>query len=247
MNRVLPSVLLASLALALVALAGCKQGESAPAAAPAATAVTPAATAAAPAPTPAGEPAAAVAPAAAPTPAPTPAPAPAPTAAAGPAHPEPEEGCADAARTVAPEAVPAGQTPLGQPILHAGAAFTEVPEVSVTDLLADPSAYAGKTIQVAGDVSAMCHHGRSWFAVVAGDKSGKQLRVLTTPAFKVPAGSIGRTARAEGVVQLIEVAASHARHLAEGHKLDDPGAATGPVTQVVLRATGADFIDVAAR
>lgn len=161
-----------------------------------------------------------------------------------------EGGCG--AETAGPgpgaEAVPAGQTPLGQPILHAGPDFTDVPEVAVEELLSNPDAYAGKTVQVTGDVSAMCQHRRGWFAVVAGDKSGQQLRVLTMPTFYVPAGSIGRTARAEGTVEVIEVPAQHAKHLMKEHKLGEPGEVAGAtMKQVILRAKSADFIEVAAR
>ena len=163
---------------------------------------------------------------------------------------EAPSGCAaeSSGKGPASEPVAAGETPLGQAILHGGTDFSDAPEVAVQDLLADPDKWAGKAIKLSGDVSAMCHHRRGWFALVAGDKSGQQIRVLTMPNFKVPAGSIGRSARAEGLVEVIEVPAQHAKHLMKDHKLGDPAAVKGATQkQIVLRATAADFIDLAAK
>jgi hypothetical protein len=159
-------------------------------------------------------------------------------------------GCAEEAAGPGPrgEAVPAGETEDGRPVLHAGGAFSDAPVVAVEALLADPRKWAGKTVVVEGDISAMCHHKRGWFAMVAGDKSGQQLRVITLPAFHVPPESIGRVARAEGTVEVIELDAAHAQHLAAEHKVGgDEMVQGGAVKQVVLRAGAADFIEVAAR
>jgi hypothetical protein len=117
----------------------------------------------------------------------------------------------------------------------------EVPEVTVAALLDSPEAYAGQRVRVTGDVSAMCHHKRGWFALVAPDQSGRNLRVLTAPTFLVPEGVIGMNASTEGVVELIEIPAEEARHYAKEHKLGDPAAITGPVKRAVIRAAGAAF------
>lgn len=131
----------------------------------------------------------------------------------------------------------------GQEIIHGGDEFSDAPEVTVAAILEKPDEYKGKRIKLKGDISAMCHHKRSWFAMVAGDKSGRQVRVLTMPKFQVPSESIGKTALAEGVVEVVEVPRAHAVHLAKGHKLADPGAGSGPIKRVVLRANAADFMD----
>ena len=130
----------------------------------------------------------------------------------------------------------------GRQVTHTGRDFSAVETVSVAELLASPDKYAGKSVKVAGDVSAMCGHKRAWFALTADDQSGRSLRVLTNPVFLVPAGSIGKTAIAEGTVEVITVAADHARHIADEHKLGDPAEIKQDVKQVVLRASGADFI-----
>jgi|GEM_PF-625407 len=129
----------------------------------------------------------------------------------------------------------------GTEATHVGHAFDGVEKVAVSALLADPSAYKGKTVALEGDVSAMCGHKRGWFAVAAEDKSGRQVRILTAPTFLVPAGSVGRSAVAEGTVEVIEVAAKHAKHLAEEHKLGEADKITANVQQVIVRARGAEF------
>ena len=124
-----------------------------------------------------------------------------------------------------------------------GAALTGAEEVSVKDLVAKPDAYAGKTVRLEGDVNAMCHHRRGWFSMQdEGERAGTFVRVLTNPAFLVPAGSIGKKVRAEGKVDVIEEAPAAARHYAEGHKIGDPSKIDGPVKRVIVRATGAEFL-----
>lgn len=162
---------------------------------------------------------------------------------AQPAHaPQAEHDCAEGTTALTDDKVVTRTNAEGQTVTHAGAEFSDGAAVSVAELLRTPDAFAGKKVRVKGNVSAMCTHRRGWFAVVADDQSGRSLRVLTTPSFLVPAGSIGKTAEAEGLVEVIEVAADHARHIAGEHKLGDPEAITGNVKQVVLRASGADFI-----
>jgi hypothetical protein len=160
---------------------------------------------------------------------------------AAPAPGKTEHACGAETTALTDDKVVTLQDTRGQ-VAHVGAALTDGIPVTVTELLARPDAFAGKRVRLRGDVTAMCQHKRAWFAVVAEDQSGRTLRVMTTPSFLVPAGSIGKTAETEGVVEVIELAADQARHLAGEHKLGDPTAVTQNVKQVVLRATGADFI-----
>lgn len=162
-------------------------------------------------------------------------------------------GCGDAGRGESCEGASAPlrnpsqrrvKTASGQRAVHVGDAFSaaeEVPVVKVSALLAEPDKWAGKRVRVQGDVTAMCHHKRGWFAVAAEDKSGRALRVITTPVFLVPRGSIGRTAATEGRVEVIQVPARFARHMADEHKIGDSSKMRGPQRRVILRATGAEF------
>ena len=137
----------------------------------------------------------------------------------------------------------ATDTPDGGKVTHGGGTFAEVPEVSVTELVANPDKYAGQQVQVVGDVSAMCHHRRGWFAVAAADGSGAQIRVITMPAFLVPQEAIGTKARAQGKVEVVEVDPRFARHLSADHGLPAAEKPAAPVKRVVLRAAAADFVE----
>lgn len=130
----------------------------------------------------------------------------------------------------------------GQVALHAGQPFVNAPEVAVADLLRAPEQYEGKVVRVAGDIAAMCEHSRGWFAIVPADKSGAQLQIMTAPVFLVPASSVGKSAIAEGTVDVVKMTSEHAIHLADEHKLDKPAAGADKVTRVVLRANAAEFL-----
>jgi hypothetical protein len=122
-----------------------------------------------------------------------------------------------------------------------GAKLSGAAPVSVRELLDNPDAFAGKRVRLEGDVAAMCHHKRRWFAVQdPGDRSGQFVRVMAAPAFLVPPESIGKKARAEGTVEVIELPAATQQHLAREHDLGRERAE--PQKRVVLRATGAEII-----
>ncbi len=129
----------------------------------------------------------------------------------------------------------------GQPMLVVGAELSGAAPVTVQQLLAHPDQFAGQRVRLEGDVSAMCHHKRRWFAVQdPGDRSGRYVRVMTAPAFLVPPQSIGKKARTEGLVEVVDVPGSTERHLAQDHGLGSAPAETQK--RVVLRATGAELI-----
>ncbi len=131
----------------------------------------------------------------------------------------------------------------GKPMELIGAKLAGAALVKVADLAARPDEFVGKTVRVEGDVSAMCHHRRAWFAVQdEGDRSGGFVRVLTTPKFLVPAGSIGKKVRVEGTVEVVEVPAKQAKYFAKGHKMGDPDKIEGPVKRPVIRANGAELL-----
>lgn len=92
----------------------------------------------------------------------------------------------------------------GAMVTLVGAKLNSVPVTPVADLLARPQAFAGKTVRLEGNVTAMCSHRRAWFAIQSEDRSGASVRVWAAPAFLVPAGSIGKKARTEGLVEVTQ-------------------------------------------
>jgi hypothetical protein len=145
-------------------------------------------------------------------------------------------GCADRSKGAAPTEA-AGAYGAN----HLGSAFGTAPEVKVAELVAKADEYRGKTVQVKGRVTAMCTHRKEWFAVVPDEPSQAFVRVVTTPNFLVPDGSIGKIARAEGVVEVTDVPAETAKHFLGEHKLGDPEAVQGGIKQVIIRAAAAEF------
>ena len=123
-----------------------------------------------------------------------------------------------------------------------GAALGGARRVSVAELLAKPNDFVGQTVRLEGEVIAMCHHQRAWFALRDDDNPARQyVRVQTRPAFLVPQGVIGKRAKAEGRVELVQVPQAMAKHYAADHRLGDAKAVTGPVDAPVIVATGAEF------
>ncbi len=131
----------------------------------------------------------------------------------------------------------------GKPMQLIGAKLTGVEVVKIADLAARPEDFAGKTVRVEGDVLGMCQHKRAWFSMQdEGDRSGGFVRVITGPKFLVPAGSVGKKARAEGTVEVIEVPAGRAKYFAKSHNMGDPEKITGPVKRAIIRANGAELL-----
>jgi hypothetical protein len=134
----------------------------------------------------------------------------------------------------AAEPVKAAPTPGAQTF---GEAFAGAPAATVIALRSKPEEYVGKKVALEGPVSAMCEHKRKWLSI-ADAKTGQYVRVFTAPAFLVPAGSVGKNARAEGTVEKVEVPAAYAKHMAAKHKLGDPADITGEVFHdLIVRAT----------
>jgi len=152
------------------------------------------------------------------------------------------EGCGCGSEPAQDVAVGVGTDPAtGRAMQVVGAKLAGASPVTVRELLSNPDAFAGKRVHLEGDVTAMCHHKRAWFAIQdPGDRSGQFVRILAAPAFLVPPQSIGKKARAEGTVEIIELPAATQQHLAREHDLGPTSAE--PQKRVVLRATGAEII-----
>jgi hypothetical protein len=127
-------------------------------------------------------------------------------------------------------------------VVKLGKALAGAEEVAVADLLKDPAAWKGKTVRVSGVVKDFCSHRRAWFGVIAKDGQ-RMLRVFTAPRFQVPADCQGRTATAEGKVEVITMEPEAMQHYAEQHKfLTKEEIESGkPIKRPLVRAFGAEF------
>lgn len=125
---------------------------------------------------------------------------------------------------------------------HLGAPFTLKKETSLSQILKDPKSFEGKKVLVSGKVEAQCRKRRRWFALSEGGKR-PYLRVSTEPKFYIHSTAVSMKGKAEGVVKTRTVSVKEAKHFAKVHKLfgGDPSKITEPKTQVILKATGAQF------
>ena len=134
------------------------------------------------------------------------------------------------------------------PALAAGTTYgkgvSEAQVVKVSELVASPDKYVGKTVKVEGLVTDVCAKRGCWMKV-AGDKEFQTVRIKVDDGVIVfPMSAKGKTAVAEGVFTKHEMtkekALEQAKHEAEekGTKFD-PASVTGPVTIYQVKATGA--------
>lgn len=116
---------------------------------------------------------------------------------------------------------------------------------SIASILATPAEYAGKSVQVAGKVEAVCEMRGCWLQLAT--EAGEELKVKVEDGVIVfPMASKGKPAVAEGVVETAVVsreeylaAKLHIEHEG-GPKVDESELGPGPFVNVQLRGTGAE-------
>ncbi len=110
-----------------------------------------------------------------------------------------------------------------------GAALELSQAVPVSDVLAEPSSYLGKTIQCSGVIARVCERAGCWLEL-RGENQPEQvgLRVpMAGHAFFISQDVVGRSARVEGLLTARELGAGERAHLeSEGLKAIGPLALT---------------------
>ncbi|MGE5664544.1 MAG: DUF4920 domain-containing protein [Deltaproteobacteria bacterium] len=97
---------------------------------------------------------------------------------------------------------------------------------SISDILAEPGSYVGKTVKVTGKVVDVCAHRGCWMDL-AGEASGQAIRVKVEDGVIVfPASARGRQATVQGAVEMMTPCPEEA-------------AAAGGKAVLAIRATGA--------
>ncbi len=129
-----------------------------------------------------------------------------------------------------------------------GAGVTLKDSTAVSQILANPEAWAGKRVRVEGQVADVCQMAGCWMEV-AGDQPGKKLKFkVTDGAIVFPKDSAGKHAIAEGTVRLIPLSLEQTRKVKQ-HEADeqgkpfDPNSVTAPETLVRLDGIGAVLND----
>jgi hypothetical protein len=134
-------------------------------------------------------------------------------------------------------AVPALATNYGKPL-------SDAPVVRISELLASPDDWVGKTVKVEGIITDVCSKRGCWM-MIASDQEFQSLRFKVEDGVIVfPIEAKGRKAVAEGTFKRIELtkeqAVAQAKHHAEEHGLPfDPDSVTGPSVTYQLDGLGA--------
>lgn len=96
---------------------------------------------------------------------------------------------------------------------HFGAGVTEGTNVKVADVLADPSAYEGKTVRIEGPIEAVCLQKGCWMHV--GTEKAFAMVKFKDYGFFVPLDASGRHAVLEGVVAVKQETVAETKHYLE--------------------------------
>ena len=161
---------------------------------------------------------------------------------------------AEAAKPAATAATVAqAETPAAQPDKAAGTTYGDgvqgAARVAIADLMADPRAYEGKTVQVEGTVADVCPKRGCWFEM-AGQEPGDKVRFKVQDGVMVfPMDAKGKHAVAEGVVVAqtlsLEDTRKYLEYQAKEYGKDDvdPASVTEPMTIIRLDGKGAVITD----
>jgi hypothetical protein len=129
-----------------------------------------------------------------------------------------------------------------------GAGVTLTDTVAVDAILADPTAYKGKTVRVEGMVTDVCPKRGCWFEL-AGSAPGQKLKFKVTDGEMVfPPDAKGKIAIAQGEVSVQELTLEQTKQNAEYEAKEygkpyDPASITAPKIVVRIDGTGAVFRD----
>lgn len=125
-----------------------------------------------------------------------------------------------------------------------GKGVSDAAVVQISELMAKPDQYVGKTVKVEGLITEVCPMRGCWIEV-AGDQEFQTLRVKVEDGVIVfPMTDKGKKVVAEGTFKKMELskeqAIQRAQHEAEekGQKFD-PASIKGPVTVYQLQGVGA--------
>lgn len=129
-----------------------------------------------------------------------------------------------------------------------GAGITLADSASIDAILADPTAFKGKTVRVEGMVLDVCPKRGCWMEL-AGAEPGHKLKFKVTDGEMVfPPESKGKKAVAQGTISVRELSLEDSKAQAEYEAKEygkpfDPASITKPTVVVRLDGTGAVFVN----
>jgi RecJ-like exonuclease len=118
-------------------------------------------------------------------------------------------------------------------------------KTKISEILANPESFVGKTVLVEGEVLEVCQHAGCWMELKS-DGDGKIRIKVKDGDIVFPVSAVGGKAVAEGTVYKIELSQEEAvkyyEHLAEeSGKEFNPESVTGPVTIYQIKGIGAEI------
>ncbi|MDH4066112.1 MAG: DUF4920 domain-containing protein [Acidobacteriota bacterium] len=132
-------------------------------------------------------------------------------------------------------------------IARFGEALTpDLEPTPIASILADPDAWVGEWVQIAGKVSGVCTRQGCWLDLTSADDATLRVKV-EDGVIVFPPEAKGRQAVAEGEVEIVEMDRSGyeawRRHVAEeeGRDFDPAEVGDGPYRTVRLRGSGAEI------
>lgn len=132
-------------------------------------------------------------------------------------------------------------------IMKLGDELTLNEKTNISDILADPNAYLGKTVQVEGEILDVCPMMGCWMELKSDDGE-EMIKVKVKDGDIVfPVEAVGDFAVVEGTVYKIELtqeeAVDYFEHLAkESGEEFDPSTITGPITIYQIKGMGAEIV-----
>ncbi len=145
------------------------------------------------------------------------------------------------------ETQPAAATPTAKGTSY-GAGVESTEKVSISELVADPKAFEGKTVVVEGMVTDVCAKRGCWFEI-AGTAPGEKARFKVNDGEMVfPMSAKGKTAVAQGKIvtetlSLEETRAMEEHYASESGRKFDPASITEGRTVFRIEGTGAVIRD----
>lgn len=128
-----------------------------------------------------------------------------------------------------------------------GDALTEGLEVTpIEEILGDPDAWAGKKVQIAGEVSGVCARQGCWIDITSPEDTTLRVKV-DDGVIVFPPELEGRQAVAEGEVEILDMEPDEyeawLRHVAEeeGREFDPAEMGEGPYRIVRLKGLGSEI------
>lgn len=124
-------------------------------------------------------------------------------------------------------------------VLLRGEPLKGAPVVAFAELMKNPEAHAGKTIQVEADVRKACSKKGCWMELSDGKGAGMRVK-FKDYGFFVPLDAQGAKAKVEGELKIAELSEGSARHF-EKEGATIPRGADGKPREVQMVATGVEL------